>query len=304
MEVMKIWDKAPHNAFTDLIRYRGSWLCTFREGQAHASPDGVIRILTSYDGVAWKSAALLKSSIEDLRDPKFSITPDGRLMLSGVGALHKPNPVSHQSYSWFSKDRRTWSDAVPVGEPDFWLWRMTWHKGIGYCVGHEFVKKQTLRLYRSRDGQRFETLVANFYDQGGPNESKLIFLPDDTALCLMRRRENALLGTARPPYVEWEWKDAGCRIGGPDMLQLPDGRIIAGVRLYDGNIWRTSLCWLNQETGRLDECLKLPSGGDCSYTGLAWHEGLLWVSYYSSHEGKTAIYLARIKADELSGRGE
>ena len=36
-------------------------------------------------------------------------------------------------------------------------------------------------------------------------------------------------------------------------------------------------------------------GGDTSYPGMVWHDGLLWLSYYSSHEGKTAIYLARVK---------
>jgi hypothetical protein len=41
--------------------------------------------------------------------------------------------------------------------------------------------------------------------------------------------------------------------------------------------------------------LTLPSGGDCSYPGLVWHDGLLWTSYYSTHEGKTSIYLARIR---------
>ena len=44
--------------------------------------------------------------------------------------------------------------------------------------------------------------------------------------------------------------------------------------------------------------LTLPSGGDCSYPGLVWNEDLLWMSYYSSHDGKTSIYLARIRFDE------
>ena len=40
----------------------------------------------------------------------------------------------------------------------------------------------------------------------------------------------------------------------------------------------------------------LPSGGDCSYPGLVWHENLLWMSYYSSHEDNhTSIYLAKVK---------
>jgi len=49
------------------------------------------------------------------------------------------------------------------------------------------------------------------------------------------------------------------------------------------------------DAGTLNEALKLPSGGDTSYAGLVWHEGLLWISYYSSHEGKTSIYLAKVK---------
>ena len=58
---------------------------------------------------------------------------------------------------------------------------------------------------------------------------------------------------------------------------------------------RTSLCRIDPGAGTLTECLRLPSGGDTSYAGLVLQDGLLWVSYYSSHEEKTAIYLARIK---------
>ncbi len=54
------------------------------------------------------------------------------------------------------------------------------------------------------------------------------------------------------------------------------------------------LCWIERK-GLLTEFLKLPSGGDTSYPGLVWHDGLLWVSYYSSHEGKSSIYLAKVR---------
>ena len=66
------------------------------------------------------------------------------------------------------------------------------------------------------------------------------------------------------------------------------------TRLYDKKV-RTVVCTLDPDTGRLTEELTLPSGGDTSYAGLAWHDGLLWVSYYSSHEGKSSIYLAKVK---------
>jgi hypothetical protein len=83
-------------------------------------------------------------------------------------------------------------------------------------------------------------------------------------------------------------------VGGPHFITLPGGRFVAGVRLYEG-FQRTALCWLDTEKGVLSEALMLPSLGDSSYCGLVWHDGLLWVSYYSSHEGKTSIYLARVE---------
>ena len=37
LEVRKIWDKAPHSAFTDLAFFEGRWYCTFRAAKSHAS---------------------------------------------------------------------------------------------------------------------------------------------------------------------------------------------------------------------------------------------------------------------------
>ncbi|MHC4798600.1 MAG: hypothetical protein ACYTF1_18345, partial [Planctomycetota bacterium] len=60
ISIKKIWDKAPHNAFTDLIRFQGKWFCTFRESDKHVyGRDGQIRVLVSADGDNWESAALL-----------------------------------------------------------------------------------------------------------------------------------------------------------------------------------------------------------------------------------------------------
>jgi hypothetical protein len=296
VEVKKIWDRAPHNAFTDLVRFRGQWFCVFREGKAHVSPDGALRVITSKDGAKWESAALITSSNSDLRDAKITVTPDGALMLCGAEALHDKSKKTHQSLAWFSKDGRTWGKRHEIGDPDFWLWRVTWHKGTAYGVGYDCRKEESVRLYASKDGKSFDTLVKRLYDKGQPNETSLVF-DGDTCYCLLRRDgkgANGLIGTAKAPYTKWQWKDLGARIGGPHMIRLGDGRFVAAVRRYDGKV-RTSLCWLEPDTGKLDEFLKLPSGGDTSYAGLVWHEGLLWVSYYSSHEGKTSIYLAKVK---------
>jgi len=63
--------------------------------------------------------------------------------------------------------------------------------------------------------------------------------------------------------------------------------------LYDGGV-RTALSWIDPVAGTLTEALKLPSGGDTSYSGMVLHDGKLWMSYYSSHEGKASIYLAQV----------
>ncbi|MDA0661094.1 MAG: sialidase family protein [Planctomycetota bacterium] len=302
--VQKIWDEAPHNAFTDLVRFKNSWFCVFREGAGHVSPDGALRVITSTDGEHWKSAARIVSSDSDLRDAKITITPKGQLMLSGAEALHDKSQKSHQSLAWFSDDGHTWSESYEIGDANFWLWRTTWHKDTAYSVGYDCTEtNRQIRLYTSQDGKAFRTIVPNMLDAGYPNETSILF-DDDTAYCLLRRDlppnskdaslATALLGVAHPPYTQWQWKDLGMQLGGPHMIRLPDGRYVASGRISEKPT-HTSLCWLDPEKGTLREFLKLPSKADTSYPGLVLHEGILWVSYYSSHEGKTSIYLARVK---------
>jgi hypothetical protein len=299
VQVRKIWEQAPHNAFTDLVRFEGRWYCVFREGKGHVSPDGALRVLTSSNGWDWTSAALLTHPAADLRDPKIVVTPNQQLMLNGAAALHEPASVRHQSLVWFSADGREWSDAVEIGDPNVWLWRVQWHKEKAYSIGYSTVEERFTRLYRSGNGRDFESWVPELFSEGYPNESALVFLPDETALCLLRRDGNpgsAQLGFASPPYNKWRWEDLGVRIGGPHLIRLPEGRIIAAVRLYDDAV-RTSLMWLDPDGPKLTEFLALPSGGDTSYAGMVWHENHLWVSYYSSHEGRSSIYMGKIKID-------
>jgi len=305
IDVQRIWDEAPHNAFTDLIRFKDRWYCVFREGKSHVSPDGALRVITSAEGKKWESAALIESGNSDLRDAKITVTPDGRLMLAGAEAMNKPVTHKHQSLVWFSPDGTNWSEKHEVGDHDNWLWRITWHKDKAYGFGYGCRSdNRCLRLFKSSDGTKFETLIDKVAVEGTyPNETSMVFLPDDTCHCLLRQDgtpNSGYLGTSRPPYTEWNWKKLDVRIGGPHMIRLPRGRFVAVVRLYDSPV-RTSVCWLDPEKGTLTETLKLPSGGDTSYAGMVWHDGLLWISYYSSHEGKTAIYLARVALDSSEG---
>lgn len=296
IEVRKIWDAAPHNAFTDLIRFRGQWLCVFREGQGHVSPDGAVRVLASADGIGWDSVARLECNDADLRDPKITQGPSGELMLTAAAAMHPPASAKHQTRAWFSQDARQWSAPVDIGEPNFWLWRTAWQQDTLWGIGYDTQGEKNTRLYRSSNGKAFETWVSALFDQGQPNETGLAFLADQTAICLLRRDGNpgtGQLGISRPPYRDWTWSDLGVKIGGPQLVCLPGGTLVGGVRLYSPTV-RTALVCVDARRGRLKEILSFPSGGDTSYPGLVWQDNALWISYYSSHEGKTAIYLAKV----------
>jgi hypothetical protein len=305
VESRRIWDAAPHNAFTDLIRHNDEFLCVFREGQGHVAPDGKIRVISSKDGKEWKSAALIALPNLDLRDPKIVMGPEGQLMIHAAAADCPKTPVTHVSYAWFSKDARVWSDAVQIGETNNWIWRMAWEDGIARAVGYSTSGEHIVRLYESKDGRHFETLVPVLNKEEFPNESALVYDSDKMLFCLLRRDGkpgNGLFGSAKPPYKEWNWRDIGAKIGGPQLIRLPDGRLIGGVRLYDGGA-RMSIVEINRESGKLTELVKLPSGGDCSYPGLVWHGNELFVSYYSSHEKKTMIYFARLKLNDGDSKG-
>ena len=300
VEVRKIWDAAPHNAFTDLTWFNRRWFCVFREGKEHVSPDGALRVITSTNGTSWTSAAIARHPLADLRDPKITITPGGELMPCAAGAMRQPNPIKHQTLAWLSPNGRDWSHAVEVGETNVWLWRIAWNSNrSAYGIGYDTNGENFTRLYSSTNGRSFKVLLKTLFNEGQPNESGLVFLPDDRLACILRRdgkEAHAMLGVAQPPYLDWNWRDLGAKIGGPQLIQLPDGRLIGAGRLYDGAV-RTSVFSVDLATGQMSELVKLPSGGDCGYPGLVWHENLLWVSYYSSHEGKTSIYLAKVKLD-------
>jgi len=266
------------------------------------SPDGAIRVIASADGRKWTSAARIESKGWDLRDPKITLAPDARLMITAAAARRPPDKDMHQSMIWYSKDAANWGQPIEIGDANYWLWRTAWHKGVAYAVGYETTSGNSIRLYHSKGGKKFEPLVDRLFDKGDPNETSLLFADDGAALCLLRRDgkpNTALLGAAQPPYVSWTWNDLGVPLGGPHMIRLPNGRIVAAGRRYDGNV-RTALLWLDPKAGKLTEFLKLPSGGDTSYPGLVWHDGRLYVSYYSSHEGRTSIYLAVVDVGNKS----
>lgn len=78
--VTKLWDKAPHNAFPDLFKFKKYFYITFREASHHVSNenDGKVRIMRSKDLKKWETVTLLQLPDTDIREARLSETPDGK----------------------------------------------------------------------------------------------------------------------------------------------------------------------------------------------------------------------------------
>ena len=292
ISVDRIWDHAPHNAFTDLIRFQDRWWCAFREASDHACPGGVSRLISSGDGATWESAATLSEPGIDLRDSKLSITPDGRLMLLMGGSVYDESGVylTRAPRVSFSADGRTWTTPKKLLAEDHWLWRATWHEGRAYALSKlgEWNGPRRGFLYASVDGVEWKWITE--FEIPGVGETTLRFMPDGEMIALIRPN---YIGKSRSPYREWSFTELPTTIGGPNFIRLPNG-----------SLWATGRCpaelgaptVLAKMTGTTFEpVLTLPCGGDSSYVGMVWHEDLLWMSYYSSHEDGTNIYLAKVR---------
>lgn len=306
VDAAMIWDAAPHNAFTDLTRWKGRWYCSFREGAAHSSYDGAIRLLSSDDATNWQTAAHFAAPGHDLRDPKLCVLPDGRLLV-GAGARRQDEQDAGNWHTssrvYITADGQQWDGPHTVGDAQVWMWRYVAHGEHVYSFGYRQRPKGRggetfLRLYRSRDALHWETVTQTEAGGGYVNEAALAFEPDDRCVVLLRREGgNSRLGLARPPYTVWTWHDLNERFNGPDLLRLPDGRLLAGGRskALGAPSAKTVVGWLTTQPPALRPLSWLPSQHETGYPGLHYHEGRVWASYYSSQSGKCAIYIARLE---------
>lgn len=303
LSVQKIWDKAKHNGLPDLIFFQDNYYAALRESDEHAGgEDGKIRILISSDTKQWKSVALLEVPGRDLRDPMLSEMPDGRLMLSlGGSQYEKEKYLGRNPAVSFSKNGLEWTPvSLLENMSDEWIWRVTWHKGTGYGASYwsdplHRNDPSVLKLFKTKDGLHYipiQQLEVPDY----PSEATLRFAIDDTMIALVRRHGGGWIGNAAPPYQEWHWNETEYRFGGPNFLIFPEGNMWAGSRLYKlkKGKWHYNTALFTMSLNSFDPVLELPSSGDTGYPGMVYRNGLLYMCYYSSHEGKTMIYLATI----------
>lgn len=314
IRVNKVWDEAPHNAFPDLLKFKHSFYIAFREGAHHVSNenDGKVRIMRSRDLKKWETVALLQLTGIDVREARLSETPDGKILVTVAAGIWKDRQyLSLNPYISFSDKYGNAFTSLEKAEIDpaikrelDWIWRVTWNNGTGYGVMYQTYPghrggEWKVHLLKTTDGKKYEQVVELPVD-GNPNESTIRFDKNGKMYILIRRESKDKMGvmaTADYPYKSFSFEPLKWRLGGPNFIFLNDQELIIGSRFHEEKT--CTALFLTDLEGNVKKIIRLPSNGDSSYPGLLIYKKKLRVLYYSSHEGKTSIYMAEVPLSEF-----
>ncbi len=293
-EVRAVVADGKHNAFTAFVRWKGAyWLC-FRKAESHNSGDGDLIVLRSTDTKTWTETLRL-DILPDDRDPQFLATED-RLF------LYDPALKGGQltSYVVFTGDGTTWSNPQPVYKPTYIFWKPETRAGKFWATAHvksRDGKARDVHLIVSDDGLEW-TQVSKMRGGNWESETTIHFLSDTRIVAFLRQKygsPQASLLFADAPFEEWEQRPlTQMHFSGHDAYTFDGVHVLVSRAFEKGREGAHTMIYTFDDEADLTPYCRLPSGGDCSYPGVVREGDELLVSYYSSHEGSTNIYLARV----------
>lgn len=302
------------NAFTDLVYYKGKWIVVFREGTKHAGgTPGVIKVLTSEDGGAWKLDNTLSRDSIDLRDPKLTIDSlSDELYITCFGRNVLKGPNEHfRNFSIKYSSQMTSEDIEEIHNewPDnnrFILWRWTIDGMSSYSLGYRLTSfsDTTVNLVLTQGDRRLRNLrsLKNINLRGQPSECTLRFDARKQMYLVVRSEYTGFyLGAAQPPYtnIEWEPNDRFTRLASPNFLFYKSYLLITGRDLID---YRFKFFAYNLEKKKIEKEIVFKGGIEVGYSGMSYNpadRNEVWITYYSYDTNGCDIYLAKMKLNEV-----
>jgi hypothetical protein len=218
-------------------------------------------------------------------------------MMLSYGARPKDSLSALPSLHTFitsSRDGKTWKQSALSNLPGEWAWHIAWYNGSAYTVAYTMNDKP--KLYSSKDGIHYKFL-SELNVPGFSTETVIQFTAEGKMVAIVRcdtTDRMSYYGESVAPFTSWKLRPMQYRFGGPNITFLPDNTCLITGRTYSNGNASTMLGIANQK-GDILNVLNLPSSGDTGYAGVVWLNNILWVSYYSSHEGQPKIYLAKVK---------
>ena len=320
--VRRVFYNGEHNAFTDLIRFKGKFYLTFRScPDGHmVHPTSSIIILASDDAKKWEQVHRFSVAKRDTRDPHFLIFK-GKLFVytgtwySGETTLKYEDYDlnKHLGYAAWSEDGAEWHSPIMLeGTFGHYIWRANAFKGKAYLCGR---RKKNFEMAPRGEGAIVESAMLesndgliwrtrSLFQEVNGDETAFQFEADGSIIAVGRRgRDNAQLLRSERPYTQWQRKDLDRYIGGPLLMRWGGRYVVGGRKTISDRGPKTSMCWLVGY--ELHEFAELPSGGDNSYPGFVEISSKRAImSWYSSHEKDansktiTAIYMADLEIVE------
>ena len=318
----RVFYNGEHNAFTDLIRFKGKFYLTFRScPDGHmVHPTSSIIILASSDAKEWEQVHRFNVAKRDTRDPHFLIFKGKLFIYTGtwysVETTLKYEDYDlnkHLGYAAWSEDGAEWHSPIMLeGTFGHYIWRANTFGGKAYLCGR---RKKNFAMAPRGEGAMVESAMLesddgliwrrrSLFQEVNGDETAFQFEADGGIIAVGRRgRGNAQLLRAEQPYTQWQRKDLDQYIGGPLLVRWGGRYVVGGRKTIGDRGPKTSMCWLVDD--KLHEFAELPSGGDNSYPGfIEISPKRAIMSWYSSHEkdsdGKTitAIYMADLEIVE------
>ena len=313
--IRRVFDNGEHNAFTDLVRWRGQFWLAFRScPDGHGvNSSGSIVILTSEGAKTWRQVHRFSVPLRDTRDPHFLVFKNKLFVYTGAAyvgneRIRGTEWNAHYGYASWTTDGAIWAQPQALeGTYGHYIWRaaafgdkayLCARRWRGHLPGSDRTTMEAA-LLESDDGLRWQ--FRSHIQETDGNETALLFQSDGTLTTVSRTSQShAVLGRTRPPFETWTRQQLPGYIGGPVLARWGDRLVVGGRRRMgpEGNS-TTTFMWLDGTD--LVTFAELPSGGDNSYPGFVeLDDGRALVSWYSSHkkgaDGRpiTAIYLAEL----------
>ena len=287
-----VWDAAPHNAFTSLVRFEDNFYCAFREGLSHVDrnggDDGRIRVLRSSDGHTWEPVALLSIKGKDLRDPSLSVTKNGKLSIAVCAAEYHPGAttVYHTYVANFRGRGFRKLSRVKTGLAREWLWKVHWTDDAAYS----FSYTSGFRLMKSKRGRTFST-VCEYPLADSPSEADFCIDGQDFVVAVRRDKAPCLIGHGTLADGRVTWQESDVYFAGQQLLRLSDGRILLFARTKNATTGKRELAAFQYISQDLSKLATFPYRGDGGYFGAVETRDSVLVTYYSSHiNNRAAIF--------------
>ncbi len=290
-----------HNAFTDMIKWKGDYYLIFARSPSHLfSDESRLVLMQSSNMISWEEIHSFSIPGQDIRDPKFAIFDD-RLFMYVMKNLDFTAEPYGSAYT-FSEDGKNWRDLKDISQKGWLFWRPKTRDGKTWYMPAYWSDHGKSMLLKSTNGIDWE-VVSVIYEGDRNDETAITFMPDGSIICTARLEgsdswfgdpsASTLIATAKYPYKKWTTaKSQVTRLDGPFLFTYRErayavGRQHVGCPGFLNDIGsilgrkRTALYLVTNE--KLVHLSDLPSAGDTSYASGIMEGDTLGLVYYTSN---------------------